>query len=271
MAPSSTDKPPESEDNTQQPEEDKGSSPVSNEKDSGFSDSSSDSLSGEEQTTSTIIKLEEEQQPVPVTYTPVYILQNVVLKQPHLIVLQPTLRCHRKRSSSASYLPILRSYPRIAPRLAPKPTQPAYSSSSTDTSSPTVPIRPPPALIEASLRSIALMHRSRETQRSIRELREHTRLYNQALHGEEGGWERLRRAMDRSGVYRGFLATSNDKKTSAKVETSLSENLKTPAQEIKSLKEEAMTSSEEEDVASSENKQLTEETIPSENNEKPPP
>ncbi|KAG9469110.1 uncharacterized protein [Eleutherodactylus coqui] len=174
------------------------------EKDSGYSDSSSESLSSED-TSST--------PPSETTDTPntaqaqtacasIYILQNIILKEP-CIVIQPPLRSHRKRASSSSYLPILRSYPKIAPRLAP-------SSNTTDTLKEPEPESPPsklskqtpPQLLEVSLRALALLRRTQETQRSIRELRAHARLYERAVQGEEGGWERLRKAMERSGGYR---------------------------------------------------------------------
>ncbi|XP_063794512.1 uncharacterized protein LOC134949688 [Pseudophryne corroboree] len=166
------------------------------EKDSGYSDSSSDSTSSEETPHPTKNSTPDDTQKVeqaPVTYTPVYILQNVVLEQPRIVLLQGPLCRHHKRSSPDSYLPILRSYPKIAPRLAPTP--PSTPNSTAGSPAPTT-------LLEVSLRSLALLRRTRETQRSIRELRAHAILYQRALRGEEGGWERLQRAMERSGSYR---------------------------------------------------------------------
>ncbi|KAM4642607.1 uncharacterized protein O3C94_016901 [Discoglossus pictus] len=194
-----------------QPQEDKEPARGESEKDSGYSDNSSDGLSCEDSSVKVAITPSDiTQEATKALYAPIYILQNVVVKQTRLLLLQPPIRRHRKRPSSTSYLPILRSYPRIAPRIAPAPTPPPATSPAPSCTPPMSPSRPPPALLEISLRSIALMHRNRETQRSIRELRAHTRLYNQALQGAEGGWERLRRAMEKSGVYRGCLKPSSD-------------------------------------------------------------
>lgn len=174
----------------------KSQEPRESEKDSGYSDSSSESLGSEEPNGSAPVTGPGTQgtSTVQTTYTSIYILQNVVLKQPRLLLLQSPGRRHRKRPAPSSYLPILRSYPRIAPRLAPLP--------SPSTSPP--PITRPSAshLLQVSLRSLALLRRTRETQRSVRELRGHARLYERALQGETGGWERLQRAMEQSGGYR---------------------------------------------------------------------
>ncbi|KAM3911313.1 uncharacterized protein RB166_020000 [Leptodactylus fuscus] len=191
---------------TDKPPTAKEQPPNETEKDSGYSDSSSDSLSSEDTTPSTttsVTAATPDTAQTETAYTPIYILQNVVLKQPRLLVLQPPLRRHRKRTSPSSYLPILRSYPRIAPRLSPPspaPDPPKDTAPTPPASKVRKQIAPP--LLEVSLRSLALLRRTRETQRSIRELRAHARLYERALKGEEGGWERLRKAMERSGGYR---------------------------------------------------------------------
>ncbi|KAG8544482.1 hypothetical protein GDO81_022412 [Engystomops pustulosus] len=174
------------------------------EKDSGFSDSGSESLSSEDPppaTTASTAAATLDTGQTQAAYTPIYILQNVILKQPHLVLLQSSLRRHRRKVFPSSYLPILRSYPRIAPRLA--PPIPA-SSKETDHAAPNSKgnKQTSPQLLEVSLRSLALLRRTRETQRSIRELNNHMRLYERALKGEKGGWERLRKAMERSGGYR---------------------------------------------------------------------
>lgn len=187
------------------------------EKDSGYSDSSSESLSSEEPlpptATSTAASTPDMPQPQS-AYTSIYILQNVLLKQPRLLILQPPVQCHRKRASPSSYLPILRSYPRIAPRLAPpSPTPNLPMDTASIPSVSKVCKQRAPQLLEVSLRSLALLHRTRETQRSIRELRAHARLYERALQGEEGGWERLRRTMERSGGYRKVPPASSGDRT----------------------------------------------------------
>ncbi|XP_075042259.1 uncharacterized protein LOC142101757 isoform X2 [Mixophyes fleayi] len=170
------------------------------EKDSGYSGSSSESISSEEIPPLPTASEPDNTQSAPqaqTAYTTIYILQNVVLKQPQ-IVLQTPACCHRKRTSPASYLPILRSYPRIAPRLDPPST-----SQNATAISPAAPVCTPasPNLLELSLRSLALLRRTQETERSIRQLKAHAILYERALHGEEGGWERLHRAMESSGSY----------------------------------------------------------------------
>ncbi|CAI9533785.1 unnamed protein product [Staurois parvus] len=191
------------------------------EKDSGYSDSSSESLSSEETNGSTSVRAPgpgaQGTTRVQTAYTPIYILQNVVLKQPRLLLLQPPTRRHRKCPAPSSYLPILRSYPRIAPRLAPPPTPSRAPSPVPGTAPP--PMNRPAAshLLEVSLRSLALLRRTRETQRSVRELRAHTRLYERALQGEEGGWERLQRVMEQSGGYRRIAQTTPQPATSQEV------------------------------------------------------
>ncbi|XP_075464897.1 uncharacterized protein LOC142499439 [Ascaphus truei] len=160
------------------------------EKDSGFSDTSSECLSPEENAESEAIRVPiAMQEKAQVAYPPIYILQNIILKQ-RLLIIQPGPRRHRTHSSS--YLPILRSYPRIAPRLA---QPPAPDSSS---------------LLDVSLRAFALLRRSRETQRALRELRAHTQLFRRAAQGEKGGWETLRRAMEKSGSYWRPVTTSGE-------------------------------------------------------------
>lgn len=182
---------------------------VDSEKDSGYSDSSSESTGSEETKSGTaIIKVSDISQvttPAQTTYTPIYIVQNIVLKQPRLLILQTPIRRHRKRPIHSSYLPILQSYPRIAPKAALPPTPISPLSSTPDTSTNN---QPTLSLLEISLRSLALLRRNQETQRSIRQLRAHTRLYDLALRGEEGGWERLCRAMERSGGYKKYLTSS---------------------------------------------------------------
>ncbi|XP_040269001.1 uncharacterized protein LOC120982966 [Bufo bufo] len=168
----------------------KEQAPGETEKDSGYSDDSSESLSSEDTPPSDVTQA---------PYTPIYILQNVVLKQPQLVLLQPPPR--QRRTSPATYLPILRSYPRIAPRLTP-PSPAPLKDTAPNSSSAGEHRRSAPQLLEVSLRSLALLRRTRDTQRSIRELGAHTRLYESALQGEDGGWERLREAMERSGGYR---------------------------------------------------------------------
>ncbi|KAM8952815.1 uncharacterized protein RCH25_043537 [Pelodytes ibericus] len=211
-----------------QPEEQQKTNGES-EKDSGFSDSSSEGFSSEETACTAAATTAPERSPEPAQvqapYAPIYILQNIVLKQPRILLFQPPVRRHRKRSFPSSYLPILRSYPKIAPRLAPLPTSSPNPSSTDHSPAPAKHYRstsPKPShsatpkhsrtplathLLEVSLRSLALLRRTRETQRSIRQLRAHTRLYNRAMQGEEGGWDRLRREMERSGVYKGGMAT----------------------------------------------------------------
>ncbi|XP_075704587.1 uncharacterized protein LOC142709498 [Rhinoderma darwinii] len=212
------------------------------EKDSGYSDSSSESLSVTDATPD----------PPQTACPPIYILQNVVLKQPRiLLVLQPPLRHHRKRASPSSHLPLLRSYPRIAPRLAPPSPAPSEDMALT------VCTQSPPQLLEVSLRSQALLRRTRETQRSIRELRSHARLYERALQGEEGGWERLRKAMERSGGYRKIppaidaerteeaeeAANTSDASTTTRDDSTASES---PTEEEVTSRRKSVTSSEEE-------------------------
>ncbi|OCT67765.1 uncharacterized protein LOC108698515 [Xenopus laevis] len=180
------------------------------EKDSGYSDSSSESISSEETKSSTaIIKVSEISKataPAQASYTPIYIVQNIVLKQPRLLILQTPIRRHRKRPKHSSYLPILQSYARIAPKVALPPTPISPSSYTPHTSTNN---QPSLSLLELSLRSLALLRRNQETQRSIRQLRAHTRQYDLAIRGEEGGWERLCRAMDRSGGYKKYLTSSS--------------------------------------------------------------
>ncbi|KAM4696140.1 uncharacterized protein WCC33_014879 [Rhinophrynus dorsalis] len=180
------------------------------EKDSGFSDSSSESLSSEDNGGTAAVGVSEsseEKASAQPAYTSIYVLQNVVVKQPQLLLLKHPI-CHRRKRTPSSYLPILRSYPRIAPRLDPPPTPTATTTSSPPCSPPPIDRKPTPPLLEISLRSLALLRRTRETQRSIRELRAHAKMYDRALRGEEGGWERLQRAMERSGWYRGGQTSS---------------------------------------------------------------
>lgn len=226
------------------------------EKDSGYSDCSSESISSEDTpppppTTASEPATTMDTPPPQTAYTSIYILQNVILKQPRFLLLQPPLRCHRQRASPSSYLPILRSYPRIAPRLAPPcPTpEPPKDTTSTPSVSKVCKQRAP-QLLEVSLRSLALLHRTRETQRSIRELRAHARLYERALQGEDGGWERLRKAMERSGGYRKIPpAAAVDRKEEeggamSADETSISprDGSTTSADQCESPPEEAVTS-----------------------------
>ncbi|XP_077142496.1 uncharacterized protein LOC143806226 isoform X1 [Ranitomeya variabilis] len=188
------------------------------EKDSGYSDSSSESISSEDTPPSTRASVTAATPPTQPAYTPIYILQNVVLKQPRLVLLQAPVRRHRKRASpSSSYLPILRSYPKIAPRLPPPPPSSASDPPIDTALAPPQPKQAAPQILEVSLRSLALLRRTRETQRSIRELKAHTRLYERALQGEEGGWERLRRAMERSGGYREIPPAAPDSGTTEEV------------------------------------------------------
>ncbi|XP_073498190.1 uncharacterized protein [Phyllobates terribilis] len=188
------------------------------EKDSGYSDSSSESLSSEESppsTSASVTAATPDTRQTQAAYTPIYILQNVILKQPRLVLLQPPVRRHRKRASPSSYLPILRSYPKIAPRVPPPSSSASDPPKDTDPAPPEPKVcrQAAPQLLEVSLRSLALLRRTRETQRSIRELKAHTRLYERALQGEEGGWERLRRAMERSGGYRKIPPAAPDSGT----------------------------------------------------------
>ncbi|XP_073454166.1 uncharacterized protein [Aquarana catesbeiana] len=223
------------------------------EKDSGYSDSSSESLSSEETNGSTSMIVQgsgpQGTTTVQTAYTPIYILQNVVLKQPRLLLLQPHVRRHRKRPSPSSYLPILRSYPRIAPRLAPppSPTPSLVPRSSTPPEN-----RPSPSLLEVSLRSLALLRRTLETQRSIRELRAHARLYERALQGEEGGWEHLQRVMEQSGGYPKITSssapallaeTSPEPTTSQEPDETSSGDADTHNEETMTSSEKSMTSS----------------------------
>ncbi|CAH2314727.1 CLOCK-interacting pacemaker-like [Pelobates cultripes] len=206
------------------------------EKDSGYSDSSSESFSSEETAGSAAVavsKSSQESAHSQATYTPIYILQNVVLKQPRLLMLQQPVRRHRKRPFSSSYLPILRSYPRIAPRLNTPPALTPQSPPIVQYPTPPKSNNAPPQILDISLRSLALLRRTRETQRSIRELRVHTKLYNRALQGEEGGWDRLRRAMERSGVYRGGTSssgTSSSEDVSSSGEEKMLEQIKSPSE-----------------------------------------
>ncbi|XP_040190397.1 uncharacterized protein LOC120921952 [Rana temporaria] len=213
------------------------------EKDSGYSDSSSESLSSEETNGSTSINGPgsgpQGTTAMQTAFTPIYILQNVVLKQSRLVILQPHVRRHRKRPSPSSYLPILRSYPRIAPRLAPPPSPVPLSTTSPEN-------RPTPTLLEVSLRSLALLRRNLETQRSIRELRAHARLYERALQGEEGGWEHLQRAMEESGGYPKIASsseTSPEPATSQDVTMTSSGDADTHNEETMTSPEKSMTSS----------------------------
>ncbi|XP_053329865.1 uncharacterized protein LOC128503710 [Spea bombifrons] len=229
-----TDHPQDGEAETQTKEENRKARGES-EKDSGYSDTSSESFSSEETAGTAAASAQGRSQETTQTqaaYKPVYILQNVVLKQPRFLLLQQPLRRHRKRPTSSSYIPILRSYPRIAPRLAP-PT-PSTARIPTPPKGDDAP--PPPHLLDISLRSLALLRRTRETQRSIRELRAHTRLYSRAVQGEEGGWDRLRRAMERSGVYRKVVSSGlevplQQEETSMKEDPSPSEKATTPQDE----------------------------------------
>ncbi|XP_073417328.1 uncharacterized protein [Dendrobates tinctorius] len=188
------------------------------EKDSGYSDSSSESVSSEDPppaTSASVTATTPDPLQTQTAYTPIYILQNIVLKQPHLVLLQAPVRCHRKRTSPSSYLPILRSYPKIAPRIPPLPSLASNPPKDTALTPPQPKVckQAAPQILEVSLRSLALLRRTRETQRSIRELKAHTRLYERALQGEEGGWERLRRAMERSGGYRKIPPAAPDSGT----------------------------------------------------------
>ncbi|OCT66115.1 uncharacterized protein LOC108700196 [Xenopus laevis] len=192
-----------------EPNKEEAQTRVDSEKDSGYSDSSSESIGSEEtKGARAIIKVSEISQvtaPAQTSYTPIYIVQNIVLKQPRLLILQTPKRRHRKRPTHTSYLPILQSYPRIAPKVAlpPTPISPPYCTPHTSTNN-----QPALSLFEISLRSIALLRRNRETHRSIRQLRAHTRLYELAVRGEDGGWERLCRAMAKSGGYKKYLTSS---------------------------------------------------------------
>ncbi|KAM4019548.1 uncharacterized protein ACNLHF_000242 [Anomaloglossus baeobatrachus] len=188
------------------------------EKDSGYSDSSSESLSSEDtplSTTTSVTAATPDTPQAKSAYAPIYILQNIILKQSHLVLVQPPLRRHRKRAAPSSYLPILRSYPRIAPRIAPPPSLDSDLPKDTASAPPDAKVckQEAPQLLEVSLRSLDLLRRTRETQRCIRELKAHTRLYERALQGEEGGWERLRRAMEKSGGYRKIPPAAPDSAT----------------------------------------------------------
>ncbi|XP_068106189.1 uncharacterized protein [Hyperolius riggenbachi] len=217
------------------------------EKDSGYSDSSSDSQSSEETSVSAWASTAGSSpytSTAQTAYAPVYILQNVVLKQTRLLVLQPPARRHRKRPCPSSYLPILRSYPRIAPRQAPPPTPAPDPTPTSGSSTPSVNRLPASYLLDVSLRSLSLLRRSRETQRSVRELRAHTRLYERALRGEEGGWERLRRAMELSGGYRKVPKSSMDVDAGETISTGSSSHMDTTPSPTENVNtHETMTSS----------------------------
>ncbi|XP_069602270.1 uncharacterized protein [Ranitomeya imitator] len=219
------------------------------EKDSGYSDSSSESVSSEDTPPSTSASVMAATPPTQPAYTPIYILQNIILKQPRLVLLHAPVKHHRKRASPSSYLPILRSYPKIAPRLPPPPS--SASDLPIDTAlAPPQPKQAAPQILEVSLRSLALLRRTRETQRSIRELKAHTRLYERALQGEEGGWERLRRAMERSGGYRQIppaapnSGTTEEAMNTTEASSATSDSAEmTEEEEEVTSPEEAMTSS----------------------------
>ncbi|XP_069841661.1 CLOCK-interacting pacemaker-like [Dendropsophus ebraccatus] len=234
------------------------------EKDSGYSDSSSESFSSEEtpSTTSSETTTTSDTPQTQTAYTPIYILQNVVLKQPHVLLVQPPLRRHRKRPAPSAYLPILRSYPKIAPRvtpLSPKPDCPKDTDPLPPTSKTCK--QTAPQLLDVSLRSLALLRRTRETQRSIRELKVHTRLYERALEGEEGGWERLRRAMERSGGYRKVPPATCLDRTDEAMDTDEASNSNTS--DDNSAEEKPETKSEQ-NVTSPE-KSMTSEAVPPDN------
>ncbi|CAJ0948410.1 unnamed protein product [Ranitomeya imitator] len=213
------------------------------EKDSGYSDSSSESVSSEDTPPSTSASVMAATPPTQPAYTPIYILQNIILKQPRLVLLHAPVKHHRKRASPSSYLPILRSYPKIAPRLPPPPS--SASDLPIDTA-----LAPPQPKQAAPADPGGLPALAGLAAPDTRDSEAHTRLYERALQGEEGGWERLRRAMERSGGYRQIppaapnSGTTEEAMNTTEASSATSDSAEmTEEEEEVTSPEEAMTSS----------------------------
>ncbi|XP_016372862.1 CLOCK-interacting pacemaker-like [Sinocyclocheilus rhinocerous] len=221
------------------------------ERDSGFSDGGSEHLSAVDQTDTDDASSSSRSQLTLQSLSPVIFMNNAVLKQsgenpsslkpwafspavegvsePQVVFLQPVVpqrsapvlkgppskhRRHRK------YLPILKSYPRIAPHpgdVRPKSSGGGSSSSSSRRQKDSLPSALPSdahsvdtdnkikrfcntynilsksGLLDITLRTKELIRQNRRTQTELDRLREHTSLFMEALRtGDSAIWSKLR-------------------------------------------------------------------------------